>query len=217
MVNLGDIARWGTNRHWKKYIDELNTNLEKDIPYFHTPGRHCIDHRIYGARRQIFEHYFGKVDFCIDVRDKWRFLLLDSSRQCLLPAQLEWVERQLHHSTLNGRQVAILTHCPPLDRKDGVTHALDADSTKRLADLVQKYPNVAAIFAAHIHDTFTYEWGGVPVYVTSLSEDSLASAPARYYEVSVAHGQLRVRTVEIYNHGGPHAYIDAEVASRHVS
>lgn len=203
MVNLGDPVEFGSKPEWEKYIGELLLHWDGRIPYYHTPGGHSINFRINGIYPAFFGHYFGETDYYVDVND-WRFIFLDTSMTYLSRPKAQWLYGIMERCKKDGRTAVIFTHCPPYSADGGVTHALMKGSTDRLAEVLAGR-NVAAIFAGHIHTTFSYKWNGIPVYVTSLNAATWTDDhPAEYLHVTVADERLDVRPVYLpKRHTGP--------------
>ncbi len=108
----------------------------------------------------------GTPDFW--VRDYGEFLVIgvDDSDQNVRPAQVEKMKEQI----ARGLPILLLMHIPmktpaiepSVMKKWGTTFMIgtdeDPDSTKEFCELVKSAPNVAAVFAGHIHYEHTGEF-----------------------------------------------------------
>jgi 3',5'-cyclic AMP phosphodiesterase CpdA len=197
MANLGDAVSKGLRGEWEAYIDELTTHWDRKVPYFHIPGGHSLNLRVDGLYPALFQHFFGRTFYCVDVK-AWRFIFLDTSDGTIPSEQLDWLDRRLSESVGERKRVALFIHHPPRSDAQGITHALSDTSTRELSRTLAG-SNVAAIFAGHIHSTFSYTWESIPVHVTSLNGSSWKGAgkPAEYLHVQVMECEITVTRVAL--------------------
>jgi len=104
MVNVGDVVNSSRKVEWEKYLGELAVNWDRDIPYFHIPGRHSLDFRITGTYPASFQNLFGRTYYCVDVNE-WRFIFLDTSKGSIPEQQFEWVAKRLDKAAKGQRKI----------------------------------------------------------------------------------------------------------------
>lgn len=195
-ANLGDPVEFAGKKEWQRYIVELSTYWNPAMPYFHIPGGHSLNFRINGIYPAFFEHYFGRTYYFLDANN-WRFIFLDTSKTYLPLSQRRWLSHLLAECKREEKRAVIFTHCPPRAAEQGVAHALTKGSTNALAQIISDH-DVAAIFAGHIHETFSYLWKGIPVYVTSLNEATWTDNNfAEYLYVILRDKKLTVETISL--------------------
>jgi 3',5'-cyclic AMP phosphodiesterase CpdA len=185
MTNTGDMIKVGKANLWLDYIGDLQKALNKDLPFFHTPGNHDTKRNYFPRDLEFYKNYFGRPYYYVDVNN-WRLIFLDSDSTELPSEQIKWLKGVLEDSKKNSKRLILFTHCPPF--VDGFVrkykyHTLKQGSTEELAQTIKGY-DVAAIFAGHIHNTFNYKWNNIPVYVTCYCND--------YYLVTVDKDSLKV-------------------------
>ncbi|MGD9809318.1 MAG: metallophosphoesterase [Deferribacterales bacterium] len=190
MVNLADVTKYGRADEWKKYISELEQYWDQQLPYYHIPGGHSVNARINGLKPAFYKHYFGKTYFRLDAGE-YTLLFLDTFLGFFPADELRWLRKQLTET--RDRKILLFMHHPPYDKKQGITHALWRNSTDELSELIKEH-DVKAIFAAHIHKTFEYEWSGIPVYITSLSETAGHGSPVTLRLVKAGENSIAVST-----------------------
>ncbi|HUT22799.1 MAG TPA: metallophosphoesterase [Sumerlaeia bacterium] len=196
LCNMGDVVRFANPAHWKRYMRELQSHLKPNLPYFHTPGNHDVDHQVFGKQYKFYEHYLGRTWYAVDAGE-WRLVFLDTGKLGLSQIQRNWLGEKLGEAKQQGKRVILLTHTPPRSTDGGpVDHTMGSESSRALAEIISGY-DVAAIFAGHIHKVFTYEWHGIPVYVSSLSKQTWKPDPAEYYQVWVEGKELEVKTIQV--------------------
>lgn len=192
MVNLADVTEYSRASEWERYINMLKSEWDVSIPYYHIPGGHSVNIRADGIRPAFYEHYFGKTYYTVKKGD-WSLFFLDTYLGFIPGDEFEWLRRNLEQ--VKNDKIIIFMHHPPYDEQKGVTHALWKNETKRLYSLLKHY-DVKGIFAAHIHSVFEYDWHGIPVYITSLQEDTGSRKPAVMRYVSIDNENIRVENRE---------------------
>ncbi len=152
MVNLGDAVTFSGDREWRRYIRELEIHWNRSIHYFHIPGTHSMIPRVKREAPSFFEHYFGYPEYCVDVAS-WRFVFLDTSWGYLSFSHLQHLHHLLKEAASQKKRAVLFMHHPPRFKKRVEKHTLSRSSTWLLEQILSGY-DVAAIFAAHIHDVF---------------------------------------------------------------
>jgi 3',5'-cyclic AMP phosphodiesterase CpdA len=187
------------------------------MPVYLLVGNH--DDR--AALRQVFSdhaylHTGGEfVHYAVDL-GPLRLVALDSQtpRQSggqLCEARLTWLDAQLAAS--QGKPVVLALHHPPF--VSGIDHMdrqrLDAESARRLAAIVNRYPNVERVICGHVHRPIFTRFGGtiasaVPAPAHQVALDLRENAPSAFRLEPPAFAVHRY-TAEtgVVTH---HAYID---------
>ncbi|EGJ50945.1 metallophosphoesterase family protein [Desulfocurvibacter africanus] len=196
MVNLGDVVEFARADEWQKYIQELTAHWRQDIRYFHIPGGHSLNVRLSGVRPHFYDHYFGKTYYYVDTDSSWRFIFLDASLPFIGLGQHLWLRNTLKDAQEKGMKIVMFMHHPPRDEQRGAKKALLGASTWLLAKSLEGY-RIQAIFAAHIHKTFDFNWNGIPVYITSLNPSTWKGMPTYYRLVHVEGDSLKVEVRQI--------------------
>ena len=204
LCNTGDVTRYAKPKDWRHYMNFLKDHLKPGMPYFHCPGNHDVDHNVFGKQPGFFKHYFGRMRRVVDVGADWRLIFLDTSLTNLPAEERKWLSARLDEGTESGKRIILLTHFSPrliemhpvFHDKDEKDHALKAESTQALAEMIQGH-DVAIVFGGHFNRTLQYEWMDIPVYATGMNEDTWVTESTAYYRVRVRGRTLTVETVEL--------------------
>lgn len=207
VCHTGDVVKYANPKTWRGYIRFLERHLSPEIPMFHTPGNHDIDHNLLRRYYKFYQHYLGQENYVLDAGEHWRFIFWDSARRRISNEQRRFFARALDEAAATNRRVILVTHMPPRYEPAKVTHSLGDKTTRALRRII-KGRDVAAIFCGHIHDLIQFEWEGVPVYIGGLSKDAFhfkpkspeTIIPAGYYRAYVSGRDLRVKPVTLMPH-----------------
>jgi hypothetical protein len=193
MVNLADVVEYSRKDEWERYISELRTNWNRDIPYYHVPGSHSLNVRLGGVYPAFFRHYFGKTFYSVDIAS-WRFIFLDTSYGFVPKKQRRWLSARLEDARRRSMRSVLFMHFPPRVESKGITHAMKVGGTNRFADVINGF-DIAAIFSAHMHDVVEYTWNGIPVFITSFNASTWKTKPAAFRLVTIDGRRLNSSTI----------------------
>lgn len=158
-INLGDIVNYGTLQEYQAFMMEVS---DFPLPYYIVPGNHEI---IDKKGVDLFLKYISPIDYHFDL-GRFRFVLLDSSRQAVNPKQFQWLE-EVFSTPLNS---FLFHHVPPFSPtprrpKHIIASPQEAD---RLIKLLED-KKVKAMFGAHIHAYLRTERNGVDYIIAGCA------------------------------------------------
>ncbi len=162
LLITGDLVDRGTAA---EYDDAFGT-IHSPLPTLITIGNHD-DREHYNDR---FRQDPGRAhaNSALTVNGV-QLLLVDSSIPGRAPgyiddADLDWLEAQLHDAE-PGTPALIAFHHPPVDVHMPYMDTIRQTGEERLAELVDRYPNIVAFLCGHIHSAAVTTFAGRPLCI----------------------------------------------------
>lgn len=169
LLNLADTSENGRVEEFAA-VNKLEATLP--FPVYHVIGAHDIKT---DPTRASFSSAFA-VDswMSVDVGALHLVLLDNADRLVGFPAaSLDWLEQDL---AAHRSQPTVIAYHRPFDLP--LANLLGDDETKtsrsandRFVTIIKQYPNVQAIFSAHVHQYIPYSIAGIPAYVSGGGGD----------------------------------------------
>ncbi len=201
MVNVGDQARRPTTAHFEWLLQELRQEVG-DFPYYAVPGNHDITKNPDERRLRFYKRAFGQPDYWFSYGDAL-FICLDTSTGEFPDDKAAWLESTLSRLREQFNSCLLLMHIPPTDPRPGKHYCL-RQGVDRLEGIVRAH-NVTAILAGHIHEFVEGDFGGVPVYITPPSGQTMRGKTDSYGYLAIfvdAEGTVSVRPVPVTQEQG---------------
>jgi len=196
------------------------------MPVYLIPGNH--DHR--QNLRDAFHHHAylpQNGEFIHYVIDDYpvRMIGLDTTipgkpggEMCR--TRLHWLDQQL--ATEKSKPTLLFMHHPPI--KTGITHmdVQNCANNEKLAEVVEKHPQIFQILCGHVHRPIHKQWHGVTVTIAPSSSHYVAldlreNGPADWYLEPPAVQLHHWHDTELISHlsyigefDGPHPFFDAD-------
>ena len=203
LVLSGDLADGEQKKSYETVKEELGDWISRALLI---PGNH--DHR--GRMRDVFGDRVPAGDDTVSFRQEsgaWMMLGLDTLVPGEVggrvePGHLEWVEREVKKNA--SVPVLLFMHHPPVSVNCAWVDELGLVEGDAFRDLVQRSPNVRAVFAGHVHQEFNGFLGDVPVYTTpstamqfvpGIDEFAVDRVPPGYRVIELDGEDFRTRVV----------------------
>lgn len=169
LLNLADTSEHGQVEEFAA-VKKLESTLP--FPVYHVVGAHDIKT---DPSRSTFSSAFD-VDpwMSLDIGTLHLVLLDNADRLTGFPTvSLDWLEQDL---AAHRAQPTVIAYHRPFDLP--LANLLGDDETKtsrasndRLLSIIKQYPNIRAIFSAHVHQYIPYSLAGIPAYVSGGGGD----------------------------------------------
>lgn len=166
LVLMGDLTHHGTAENYAR-LKPLLAGLP--WPVMLMIGNHDTRARFRVAFPDAPTDANGFVQCAVDLGDI-RLICLDtheaepevehSGRLC--PARLAWLDRELAADT---KPCLVFLHHPPFETGFTGMDRIGLTNAAELRDVLRAHPNVAHVFAGHIHRTITATMDGLPMTV----------------------------------------------------
>lgn len=157
-------------------------------PFLRGMGNHDTYPRSVGGRDtsgRLFTELFGATNYYFD-RGGVRFVVVDTARYAVTPAQRQWLDRVL---TTKLRKI-VFTHMPPVVIRKWAWHGFESGAAE-FADIMARR-KVERVYVGHIHGFDVARYRGV-TYVLSAG----AGAPLRWAPGSSIAAFFHVVRVEV--------------------
>ena len=162
IVHLGDMTSAGAAAGYRAFEAAVG---RAGLAYLTVPGNHDVR----GDGLATYERELAPRDYAVEVAG-WRLVFVDTSSLEVDEAQLAAIDLDLGNYA--DQPTLVFTHVPPFDPRALAgedPHTLMAGADE-LLDLLQRHPQVAAVFCGHIHMFYhreALEAGGGPQLVIS--------------------------------------------------
>jgi len=192
---LGDLVFKGETADYQFLVQELN-EVQGNFPVYPAIGNHDLAP---GGGHQLYESVFGSRHYWLKAGAAL-LVVIDNVEGKEFDAEMKWMDQALKTEAGGAQLIFLMMHEPPYVLYQGKPHSLSLEETGRLMEVVHRYP-VSAIFSSHIHDYMSYQYEGIPVYITGE-----AGAPQKkdipnygYLLLRVQDGRYRVERVALGN------------------
>lgn len=159
LMVTGDVAAAGDARAYQLFAEQIKF---VDIPYAWLPGNHD-DFEIMQSSITSAP-YWPLLEF-----GDWRVVSLNTAIAGQVGGALVEQELAFLSATLQAESdhpVIIFLHHPPIPVGCDWLDQQRISNAAALADIIGNTHNVRAIFCGHVHQEFTAQWAGCPVYTT---------------------------------------------------
>ena len=164
LILTGDLAHDEKLTTYMQIRSHISKFVEK---CWIIPGNH--DQREY--IKDVFPENINKnshtLNFSTSTAAGWRLIGLDSQLEGRVyggigEEQLEWLEKQLQ--LFNLEPSVIFVHHPPFQIGSAWLDKIGLKDPEGLLELLQKYPQVKALFSGHIHQDIVETVAGIPMF-----------------------------------------------------
>ncbi len=166
IIDGGDLVYSGTIWQW----DNLMKVWKWNKPIFIAPG----NHEYQGEGISVYHYLFGPTEYAFSLGG-YRYIFDNDvmGDYVLSEKQLQWIKEQMEIARKRGERPVVVMHAPPYDpRPGGDDHAMDAESAKKLLELMKTYGAFGIFSHIHIYWDGTYDGvhfiitggGGAPLY-----------------------------------------------------
>jgi 3',5'-cyclic AMP phosphodiesterase CpdA len=183
VVITGDLVN---NKDDKSQIEEfkrITSRISPSIPVWYSPGNHDIGQSPTQQDIDSFISHYGHDRFSFSHKNclfiGLNSCLIKSSIPILEQSQLEWIVKELSKGG-GMNHIVVFSHYPlfinAYDEPETYSN-IPVEIRNRYLDLFKKY-KVGAIFAGHLHNNASANYGEMTMVTTSAVGKPLANAPS---------------------------------------
>jgi len=183
VVITGDLVN---NKDDKSQIEEfkrITSKISPSIPVWYSPGNHDIGQSPAQQDIDSFISHYGHDRFSFSHKNclfiGLNSCLIKSTIPILEQLQLEWIVKELSKGG-GMNQIIVFSHYPlfinAYDEPETYSN-ISIEIRNKYLDLFKKY-NVGAVFAGHLHNNASANYGEMIMVTTSAVGKPLADAPS---------------------------------------